>query len=476
MSVRLRIVFMTTSLIAVLFSIGGAIMIHTSFQASLEKEEQTAVDSNELILRIVQYVGEDGEWFSEEQLVSVIENMCAQDSIDCLQVTCMEEEIYKYQKKENMIKAMHQRLNVEENQVLVTCFSTEEGDRYLQTTTQIVLNQQSYYLNMGRNLTYIYEIRTEQIRVFQKTFLVMFLMGAVLSWIMATFITRHLRRLTKASKEIGEGNLSYRSNIKSEDEIGALSKAFDCMAEKLQQNICLLKESAEQKEQFMGAFTHELKTPMTSIIGYADLLRTQKLNKEDESDALEYIFSEAKRLENMSLKMLDLFVADKKQILCRECSPADLTYYVVKHLQNTYAKSHIQIDVKAETGTCLLEPDLFQTLLINLLDNAKKAMEHGGNIFVTVKLTETGCMVCVQDEGKGIPKEAIKHLTEAFFRVDKARARRKGSAGIGLALCEKIVQLHHGSIAFESEEKIGTVVTVDLNAGKTSTHFKCVEH
>lgn len=465
MSIRLRIVFMTTSLIAVLFSIGGAIMIHTSFQASLEKEEQTAVDSNELILRIVQYVGEDGEWFSEEQLISVIENVCAQDSIDCLQVTCMEKEIYKYQKKENIIDVMNQALEVEENQVLLTYFSTGQGDKYLQTTTQIVLNEQSYYLNMGRNLTYIYEVRTEQVEVFQKIFLVMFLLGAILSWGMATFITRHLRRLTKASKEIGEGNLSYRSNITSGDEIGALSEAFDRMAEKLEHNILLLKESAEQKEQFMGAFTHELKTPMTSIIGYADLLRTQKLSQEDEADALKYIFSEAKRLENMSLKMLDLFVADKKEIICKECSPADLTSYVAKHLRNTYAKSNIRIEVYTETGTCLLEPDLFQTLLINLLDNAKKAMEHGGVISVTVRLTETGCILCVQDEGKGIPKEAIKHLTEAFFRVDKARARSKGSAGLGLALCEKIVQLHNGSIVFESEENVGTVVTVVLDGG-----------
>ena len=462
MSIRLRIVFMTTSLIAVLFSVGGAIMIHTSFQASLEKEEQAAVDNNELILRMVQYVGEDGEWFSEEQLLSVLENLTAQDTMDCLQVTCMEEVIYKYQKKEHLLQEMNQGLEVNKNEVAVTCFSTEDGNFYLQTTTQLELNQKSYQLQMGRNLTSIYRIRMEQIEVFQRIFLSMFLMGTLLLWCMATFLTRHLRELTKASKEIGEGNLSYRSNIKSRDEIGALSEAFDSMAQKLEHHIFLLKEAAEQKEQFMGAFTHELKTPMTSIIGYADLLRTQQLNKEDEREALEYIFSEAKRLENMSLKMLDLFVADKKEVVCKLCSPAKLTRYVVKHLQNIYEKSHVSIEVKAEEGICYLEPDLFQTLLINLLDNAKKAMEQGGIIWVIVEFTGNRCKVCVKDEGKGIPKDAIKHLTEAFFRVDKARARSKGSAGIGLALCEKIVQLHHGKMRFESEEGKGTTVFVEF--------------
>ena len=113
----------------------------------------------------------------------------------------------------------------------------------------------------------------------------------------------------------------------------------------------------------------------------------------------------------------------------------------------------------------MLEPDLFQTLLINLLDNARKAMENGGHITVSLRMTGTGCSLAVVDDGKGIPKEALKHLTEAFYRVDKARARSRGSAGLGLALCEKIVELHHGSMRFESKEGIGTMVTVELNGG-----------
>ena len=113
----------------------------------------------------------------------------------------------------------------------------------------------------------------------------------------------------------------------------------------------------------------------------------------------------------------------------------------------------------------MLESDLFQTLLINLLDNARKAMEQGGKITIVVRLTELGCELSVADEGKGIPEEAMKHLTEAFYRVDKARSRSKGSAGLGLALCEKIVELHHGKMEFESKEGVGTKVTAYLNGG-----------
>lgn len=457
---------MTTALITLLFSVGATVLIHTSFESSLEKEEKSLVETNEMLLRVVQFVGKDETWISESKLLSVIENLCQQDSIDGLRILRDEEIVYVYQKGQLLSEVSNQTQNLKENEVQVSFISSEAEEWFLYTTLKISLNNQTYYLEICRSLMDIYELREEQIHLFQNMFLVIAVLGMLFSWIAATFLTRYLRKLTKAAKEIGAGNLAYRSKINSQDEIGELAKAFDKMAEKLEENITLLKESAEQKERFMGAFTHELKTPMTSIIGYADLLRTQKLNKTDQAEALDYIFTEGKRLENMSLKMLDLFVADKKEVFLREASPAGLANYTVKHLKNVYEKVNIRIDVQAEEGTCLLEPDLFQTLLINLLDNAKKAMEQGGKIVLVVKMCPQGCILSIIDEGKGIPQSALKHLTEAFYRVDKARARSKGSAGLGLALCEKIVELHHGHMEFCSEVGVGTMVTVYLYGGR----------
>lgn len=466
MSFRLRIVFVATILITILFSLGGAVLIHSTFQASLEKEEVAAVESNELVLKIVQYIGEDGSFLGEEDLISVVKRICTQDSIDCMRLTNDGEAIYIYRKEKMQDISMRQVAFINKNQVHVTYFTTEEGKQYLQTTTQFELNGQDYILDIGRNLTAIYSVRKEQVRVFQISFLILSVLGVFLLSVFATLLTRPLRKLTKASKEIAAGNLAYRSDIKSDDEIGELSEAFDSMAAELENTILLLKEAAEQKEMFMGAFTHELKTPMTSIIGYSDLLRTQKLSDKDKADALDYIFSEAKRLENMSLKMLDLFVVDKRELVLKEVSPANLTKHVAQHLQKIYENNNIIIEVNAQKGKCMLEPDLFQTLLINLLDNGRKAMEQGGLIVVTLSITSQGCILSVSDNGKGIPEDALKHLTEAFYRVDKARARSRGSAGIGLALCEKIVQLHHGTLVFESSEGVGTKVTAVLNGGR----------
>ena len=465
MSFRIRIVLMTTLLITLLFSIGGTMLIHSSFQNSLKKEEEAIVNTNEMMLRVVQYVSQDTTWVSEEKLIEVIENLCQQDAIYCLRLVQNEEVVYVYPKSEAILDTMKISTDLEENQIVIHYFTSKNGDAFMQSSMRFELNTRVFNMDICRDISGIYNTRREQIQLFQGIFLLLSVVGMLFSFGLATLITRHLRKLTKAAKEIGEGNLSYRSNIQSKDEVGALANAFDHMAEKLEENIRLLKESAEQKEMFMGAFTHELKTPMTSIIGYADLLRTQKLNQRDQADALDYIFTEGKRLENLSLKMLDLFVADKQEIEMKLSSPAAIVEYTVRHLRTILEENHIQVKLQLENGLCLLEPDLFQTLLINLLDNSRKAMEKGGQITVAVHMTTDGCLLYVADEGKGIPKEALKHLTEAFYRVDKARARSKGSAGLGLALCQKIVELHHGSIRFESKEGVGTMVMVELKGG-----------
>lgn len=466
MSFRLRIVLMTTALIMLLFSVGGSMLIHSSFQNSLRKEEETIVNTNEMILRVVAYVGRDGEWTTEEELISIVENLCQQDSFHALRLFSSREAIYSYQNRDSVLEMVGIDADLNEDQVRIFYFESEKEEHYIQSSMKFLMNNKTYYLDVSRKLTDIYLDREEQIRLFQTIFLLISVLGMILSWLLATYLTRNLRELAKAVKELGKGNLSYRANSKAQDEIGALAVAFDTMAEELEEKIRLLKETVEQKEMFIGAFTHELKTPMTSIIGYADLLRTQKLNQTDEIDALNYIFSEGKRLENLSLKMLDLFVADKKEAKLVVCSPARIVVYTVEHLANVFAEEGVQILLQIEEGLCMLEPDLFQSLLINLLDNAKKSMEIGGNIFVDLKMTTQGCVLQVKDEGKGIPKESLKHLTEAFYRVDKSRARKNGSAGLGLSLCEKIVELHQGELLFESKEGVGTVVTVYLNGGR----------
>ena len=212
----------------------------------------------------------------------------------------------------------------------------------------------------------------------------------------------------------------------------------------------------------MGSFAHEMKTPMTSVIGYADLLRSQSLEPAEAQEAAAYIFSEGKRLEALSLKLLDLLLLRHQKLSLAPAEMDGMISNLVEHLQPIYREAGITLQCRCEPCWCRAEPDLFRSVLTNLLDNARKALDKGGNIFVTGEKAGGLYRIQVLDNGRGMPPEALSRLTEAFYRVDKSRSRAQGGVGLGLTLCREILELHEGTLEFASREGNGTCVTVTL--------------
>ena len=195
-------------------------------------------------------------------------------------------------------------------------------------------------------------------------------------------------------------------------------------------------------------------------------MRGGTLTPEEQVEAAGWLYSEGKRLESLSRKLLELLVVRQETIAFVNASPGSLVEALAERLRPIYAARGVAIVCGCERGNCLLEPDLVWSLLLNLADNAWKAMEQGGEIRFQVELLEDGCRIQVLDQGRGIPPEALDHLTDAFYRVDKARSRAQGGFGLGLSLCREIAGLHHGSIRFENRETGGTCVTVELRGGR----------
>lgn len=214
----------------------------------------------------------------------------------------------------------------------------------------------------------------------------------------------------------------------------------------------------------MGAFAHELKTPMTSIIGFADLLRQGNLDESTRMMAAEYIFSEGHRLERLSFKLLELLLLQKDGIRPKNVWLGNFVGEVDRALAPVLEQKNIRLICKAEQTRVALEPDLVKSLLYNLVDNASKAMDNGGIIAVRAAAIPGGCQFQVVDNGRGMEQAELAKITEAFYRVDKARSRSQGGAGLGLSLCKQIAALHNGSISFESAPGKGTRVTVTLYA------------
>lgn len=461
MKFRVKLTLTIILLLALAYGVGGSVMISLSFSSAMARERDNAVLTYKMIVDVLQITDAEnsGRQTTAYTVTRVLNQM--QGSMGAAVRITLGGEIIDVG---SITLFEHAPVCTEEEFCSIADYGTADGKHYL-LLNALVEQATSTSVDLAFDVTDVYTARQAQHRAYHTTFLALIAVGALLSWAAAYLLTRPLGALSRASRELANGNLSYRAKVRSRDEVGALARDFNHIAERLEADVEQLQEAMAVQERFMADFSHEMKTPMTSIIGYADLLRSQVLTPAEQMDAANYIFSEGRRLEGLSLKLLDMLSLGHSELKLVPASPAALISGLVEHLKTVYARQGIQIQYRCAEGMCLLEPDLVKTLLVNLLDNARKALDSGGNIYVLQEMLPDGCRIRVLDNGRGIPPESLAHLTEAFYRVDKSRSRAQGGAGLGLALCNEIVHQHGGTMQFESRVGNGTVVTVELKGG-----------
>lgn len=227
-----------------------------------------------------------------------------------------------------------------------------------------------------------------------------------------------------------------------------------------------LKDASRRQEDFIGSFAHELKTPLTSMIGYADMLRSKKMDQEQIILSANYIFEEGKRLESLSMKMLEMIVLKKQDFDRKRVSARDYFGGISGLILAVLMDENVELITNFEEAILPIEPDLMKTVCMNLLDNARKSMDHGGKITFIGRWFEEEYQISVEDTGKGMEESELSKITEAFYMVDKSRARAQGGAGLGLAICSDIIRMHHAKMEFTSSPGNGTRVTIKLSGGK----------
>ncbi len=450
---------------SVSFGIGGSILISASFKSNLVREKQAAVHSYQMVLNMLSVVNSVSTQSYYMDIVNTLKQLEEKGggSWIGLRLSDSDHVIYESSAKTQHLQDWEKPL--EKDYFLLQIF--REGDvYYLQISGQLEAGEKILYLDGLYDISGIYDARVSQQIIYRNVYLVVLAGAFFVFWGLTVWMTKPLGELSKAARDITKGNYSSRAQVYTRDEIGQLAEDFNHMADRLEHHIDQLQDTMERQEEFMGSFAHELKTPMTSIIGYADLLRSQELSSSQRRDAANYIFSEGKRLESLSLKLLDLLVLKKHAANLVPVSVQKLICSAVQLMKPSLEEAGITVEVCSAPGSCLADSDLVVSLLINLLDNAKKSMEHGGLVSVTSELTDTGCRILVEDQGRGIPEEELDKITEAFYRVDKSRSRAQGGVGLGLALCQEIVKLHQGSMRFENRTEGGARVVVELRGGR----------
>lgn len=213
----------------------------------------------------------------------------------------------------------------------------------------------------------------------------------------------------------------------------------------------------DRQSRFVADLTHELKTPLTSMIGYADLLRSAPLDESRRRAAADAIYHESARLESLSQQLLALQGLQTDGVTLGSVPVAAVFADVARSLPDA------ALDCDAPAGaTVRADRVLLADLLRNLVLNALHAEPKDGTVHLTCAEAGGQWRLTVRDNGCGIPAGALPHLTEPFYRVDKARARANGGSGVGLALCAEIAAAFGTKLEFESTPGEGTTVAICL--------------
>ena len=347
MKFRVKIMACMLCLMSVLFWAGGSALILISFQNSLEGEIATAENSYRMLLYTLQVAGGTDLFAGTENMRNALRQMTGQKGAywDAVLLASGDEVVYRQG------KAAEEWLSAEEDETgncRVTFLRAGNGERYLRISGGFSIGAQTLSLDTVHDISELYENRARQQNAYRFIFLLTMLLCAGLAYSMALILTRPLTRLSRGAREIADGNFSFRSEIRSDDEIGRLSQDFDRMADRIEENVQMLEESVKAQERFVSSFTHELKTPMTSVIGYADLLRSQELPEEERRDAANYIFMEGKRLERLSLKLMEIYVAKGGNICLSPQNPGAIAEDVVAHLCPIYQERNIFLETCCE--------------------------------------------------------------------------------------------------------------------------------
>lgn len=285
--------------------------------------------------------------------------------------------------------------------------------------------------------------------------LILALILSVVITIIVFVAVRKAQKLIFGLSRVAAGDYSAKITYRRGDVFARVYKNFNKMTDEL----CSVKS---MRDDFVHTFSHEIKTPLFSIQGFANLLLEGGLSEEEEQKFLKIISDEAGRLGTLADSILLLSKVENQQVL-GEKAPLKLDCEItdcIIVLERQWDSKHIEIDSDLEPITINSDGAMLRQVWINLLSNAIKFTPEGGKISVSLKRKKDNAVICVRDTGCGIPKEDIPKIFDRYYRSPDAKLTEGN--GLGLAICKRICTLAGGSISAESELGNGSTFTVEL--------------
>ncbi len=442
-SIYSKLIFGFFITIVASFSVAGFVSLRLNDQQIESTVEEDLITTNDYVSKVISNIN--------------IEN---RDDIIDLYAKSSEMAITCYSSSEGYVAYGNKKYNPTPEQMMAMFKSTnnelsfKHHNEVLAYGTKNMINGQEYYIYVQKDTS------GQKSAIANSAILILgcvFLTGSIVFLVIADIIVKPLTRLTNAIKELSNGNYNVRVDNVGQDEISKLNQGFNQMARQL-------AKQDETRQKFISDISHEFQTPLTSIQGFANILKEEDLPKEQRVKYANIILYNSKRLSSLAKNMLQLTLLDREEI------ELELTNYslveqmnrVISTQENQAMEKNIEIVFEVPKKEIFIEGDeqRLEQVWTNIISNAIKYTNEGGLITITMKKNSKDIEVSIEDTGIGMSKEVVSHIFERFYREDKAR-NVEGN-GLGLAIVKSIVDLHHGKIDILSQVDVGTNFIVRL--------------
>ena len=442
-SIYSKLIFGFFITIVASFSVAGFVSLRLNDQQIESTVEEDLITTNDYVSKVISNIN--------------IEN---RDDIIDLYAKSSEMAITCYSSSEGYVAYGNKKYNPTPEQMMAMFKSTnnelsfKHHNEVLAYGTKNMINGQEYYIYVQKDTS------GQKSAIANSAILILgcvFLTGSIVFLVIADIIVKPLTRLTNAIKELSNGNYNVRVDNVGQDEISKLNQGFNQMARQL-------AKQDETRQKFISDISHEFQTPLTSIQGFANILKEEDMPKEQRVKYANIILYNSKRLSSLAKNMLQLTLLDREEI------ELELTNYslveqmnrVISTQENQAMEKNIEIVFEMPKKEIFIEGDeqRLEQVWTNIISNAIKYTNEGGLITITMKKNSKDIEISIEDTGIGMSKEVVSHIFERFYREDKAR-NVEGN-GLGLAIVKSIVDLHHGKIDILSQVDVGTNFIVRL--------------
>lgn len=275
----------------------------------------------------------------------------------------------------------------------------------------------------------------------------------------------YIREISEGINQISLGNLENRIEVKNEDEFAFLADKLNQMADDIKEIMENERRSEYAKNELITSVAHDLRTPLTSIIGYLDLVSSKELAQDTQMKYIGIAYNKSKRLEKL---IEDLFTYTKfnfgeVKATYMEVDIVKLLNQLVDEFYPSFAECRLVYEFTSTNSSAVIKADgdLLARAFANLISNAIKYGRDGKNILINLSKVDYGIIITITNFGDIIPKEDLERIFQRFYRVESSRSSETGGSGLGLAIAQSIIEMHGGEISAKSDSD-GTVFTVML--------------